>query len=108
VISLIRVQTHSGTHWRKWTGMTACGSIVQGDDAKVEIDCPACLSLVSSWYPNASFEIVADVPLSSLDLKPMRFATYREAAAALTGVRRQSMRWRRMVGVVPKFTLAIS
>jgi hypothetical protein len=98
---------HSGIHWRKWPGRTACGARAgnQGPVSPI-VDCDVCLDLLASWNPDAGWVIKSDAPLHKLELDA-GVRPYAKALADMKAARRQQFRWKKELGFYPKLWLEI-
>lgn len=97
---------HSGTHWKKWSGRTACGAqIPRSLEESKPVDCPTCQELLASWYPDASWRINSNAPLALFDLTPGASYTFKQAREILKDLKKQMFRWKKACGFFPTFTL---
>lgn len=99
---------HSGTHWKKWEGRTACGAqvVYRGPFvAGQPIDCEACQDLLASWYPDATWRLKSDAPLKIFEIPVATGQSYKATRALITSLRRRQSRWKKLCGFYPKLWL---
>jgi hypothetical protein len=99
--------THTGTHWKKWEGRTACGAQTGSARSTDRVDCESCLELLASWHPDAGWLIKSDAPLNTFELSPNVSYTFRNARHLLKDLRGQQFRWKKALGYFPKLWLEI-